>query len=81
LRLLSRYAGVLDEDDTLATPAVQQHVVTHVHDLIALALGTTRDATEIAERRGARAARLHAVKADIASRVRTACYPRLGSPA
>jgi AraC-like DNA-binding protein len=66
LRLLSRYVGILDEDDTLAAPALQHHAVTHVHDLIALALGTTRDETEIAQARGARAARLHAIKQDVA---------------
>jgi threonine/homoserine/homoserine lactone efflux protein/AraC-like DNA-binding protein len=37
-----------------------------VHDLIGLALGVTRDAAEIAAGRGSRAARLRAIKADIA---------------
>jgi AraC-like DNA-binding protein len=40
-------------------------VVTHVYDLVALALGATRDATAIANDRGARAARLHAIKTEI----------------
>jgi AraC-like DNA-binding protein len=36
-----------------------------VHDLIALVLGASRDAAEIANGRGLRATRLHAIKADI----------------
>jgi AraC-like DNA-binding protein len=43
-------------------------VVTHVHDLISLALGATRDGGELADRRGLAAARLRAIKADIARR-------------
>jgi transcriptional regulator GlxA family with amidase domain len=39
--------------------------VTHVYDLAALALGATRDATEVAKNRGLRAARIGAIKADI----------------
>jgi AraC-like DNA-binding protein len=38
-----------------------------VHDLIAMALGATRDAAAVANGRGMRAARLKAVKADIAA--------------
>jgi AraC-like DNA-binding protein len=36
-----------------------------VYDLVALALGATRDAAEIANGRGVRAARLHAIKTEI----------------
>lgn len=49
----------------LATPGLQRLAVTHVHDLVALALGATHDATHVAEERGVSAARLRAVK-DIA---------------
>ena len=51
----------------LTTPALQQLAVTHIHDLLALALGATRrDAAEIAQySRGMRAARLRAAKAFI----------------
>ena len=66
LRLLTRYVAILEEADALAAPDMQHHAVTHIHDLIALAVGTTREAAEIAARRGARAARLRAIKADIA---------------
>ena len=41
----------------------------HLHDLIALALGATRDASELAKGRGVRSARLHALKADIAANI------------
>ena len=49
----------------LASPELQQVAVTHVYDLAALALGATRDATEVAKNRGLRAARIGAIKADI----------------
>jgi AraC-like DNA-binding protein len=39
--------------------------VPHIHDLVSLALGPTRDATESAKAGGLRAARLHAIKADV----------------
>ena len=37
--------GILDETDMLATDA-QRHAVAHVHDLVALTLGATRDGAE-----------------------------------
>ena len=65
LKLLRGYLGALDHDDIVIAPELQTHAVTHVHDLVALALGANRDAAQAAEDRGARAARLHAIKADI----------------
>jgi AraC-like DNA-binding protein len=65
LRLLMGYAQVLNDDVALTTPELRRAVTTHVHDLAALALGATRDATEIANIRGVRAARLHAIKEEI----------------
>ncbi|MDO8401097.1 MAG: helix-turn-helix transcriptional regulator [Bradyrhizobium sp.] len=47
--------------DALAQHAVSQHLI----DLVVLALGAGRDATELAKGRGLAAARLEAVKADI----------------
>jgi AraC-like DNA-binding protein len=67
LQLLSSYLGMLDKAEMLAKPDLQRVVATHVHDLAALALGATRDAAEQARSRGARAARLQAIKADIAA--------------
>jgi AraC-like DNA-binding protein len=64
LRLLRGYVGLLDQHQP-APPELRRLVVTHVHDLVALALGASRDAAEIANGRGLRAARLHAFKADI----------------
>jgi AraC-like DNA-binding protein len=65
LRLLPRYLDILDDEDALRTPELRRSIVTHVHDLCALAIGATRDAAEIAAGRGLRAARLRAVKADV----------------
>jgi AraC-like DNA-binding protein len=65
LRLLVGYLGVLDANGALATPELQRSVVTHVYDLVALALGPGRDAAEIASRRGVRAARLREAIAGI----------------
>lgn len=67
LRLLTRYIGILQEAESLATPDLRRQVVPHIHDLMALAIGATRDAAEIAKSRGAWAARMHAIKQDIAS--------------
>lgn len=65
LRLLSNYIAALIDDPALATPEVQRLAVIHIHDLLALTLGATRDVAALAIGRGARAARLRAVKADI----------------
>jgi AraC-like DNA-binding protein len=65
LRLLKNYLGILTEEVTLTNPELCQAAVTHIHDLIALAIGATRDGAELAAGRGLRAARLRAVKADI----------------
>jgi AraC-like DNA-binding protein len=64
LRLLTHYVGILDQTDMLATDA-QRHAVAHVHDLVALTLGATRDGAEAAKARGAGAARLSVIKDDI----------------
>ncbi len=69
LRLLAGYLGVLSDAATLASSDLSRAAVTHVHDLIALAIGATRDGAELASRRGLRAARLRAVKADVAAHV------------
>src|SRR5215472_12623888 len=64
LNLLISYARGLINDHPL-TPRLQPLVVTHFQDLIAAAVGATRDAQAIAEGRGIRAARLSAIIADI----------------
>jgi len=65
LSLLRRYIGLLGDSEVKAAPELRHAVVTHVHDLIALAVGAGREAEEIAGARGLAAARLHAMKADI----------------
>jgi AraC-like DNA-binding protein len=65
LRLLTQYIEGLSDGYQLATPELQRIVVTHVHDLAALVIGATRDATALAEGRSVGAARLGAIKADI----------------
>jgi AraC-like DNA-binding protein len=63
LQLLARYVDVLDEAET---PELQQSASNHILDLIALTLGASGDARHLASQRGARAARLKAIKDDIA---------------
>ena len=65
LQLLTRYLCLFDDQQSLATPELRSLVVNHVYDLVALALGATRDAAAIANGRGVRAARLHAIKTEI----------------
>jgi AraC-like DNA-binding protein len=65
LRLLTSYAGVVEETSALAMPELRGLLVAHFHDLVAMAIGATRDAAEVARGRGVRAARLAAIKAYI----------------
>jgi AraC-like DNA-binding protein len=68
LQLLLHYIAVVDETEAWDA-SLQHHVVAHVHDLMALTIGATRDSAEVAKEHGARAARLCAIKQDIASRL------------
>jgi AraC-like DNA-binding protein len=65
LQLLTRCVRLFDDHQSLASPELCRLVVAHVYDLVALALGATRDAAAIANGRGVRAARLHAIKTEI----------------
>lgn len=65
LRLLVRYLEILSEESSPATPELQELAAAHAYDLLAVALGATRDAAETARRRGVCAARLQAIKTDI----------------
>jgi len=69
LRLLTRYVSAANDGLALAEPALRRSFIAHVHDLVALALGATPDATELAQSRGLRAARLDAIKADVIARL------------
>jgi AraC-like DNA-binding protein len=61
LRLLTGYVDAIRSADALADPALRDVAVTHIYDLVALALGAKPDAHELAENRGLRAARQTAI--------------------
>lgn len=65
LRLLPRYLRAVCDEMPLASPELRHLATTHVHDLMALAIGATRDGAALAQSRGLSAARITAVKADI----------------
>lgn len=65
LQFLMRYLDIVRDTQAVADANTQGMVATHVHDLLALTLGATRDAAEIAKGRGLTAARLRAIKTDI----------------
>jgi len=67
LPLLVGYVGALRLSE-LTNPASCDLVVSHVYDLVALVLGAKAGAREIAEQRGARAARLAAILREIERR-------------
>lgn len=64
--LLLSYSQALLGDESLSSGALQNVAVNHVFDLVVLALGSSRDPS--AREGGLRAARLAAIKADIAAR-------------
>ena len=64
LQLLTSYVGIF-EDAPVLSPELQRLAIDHVYDLVAVMLGATRDAAELARGRGLQAARLRALKADI----------------
>ena len=66
LKLLIDYVKVAQGGQGIAGADLQHLAAAHICDLMALAVGTTRDATEAAQGRGLRAARLRAIKQDIA---------------
>jgi AraC-like DNA-binding protein len=57
IRLLTGYTRLLLRHDGPVLPESHRLAVSHIYDLIALALGATRDAAEIAKARGLPAAR------------------------
>jgi AraC-like DNA-binding protein len=66
LRLLAGYIDMLTKDCMrLETAELRRLAVNHVHDLVALSLGATREAANVAAGRGLRAARIRAIKADV----------------
>lgn len=65
LTLLVRYLDVVRGGDELTNPAIGQSIADHIVDLAALALGARGDYAELARQRGAKAARLGAIRSDI----------------
>jgi AraC-like DNA-binding protein len=57
IRLLIGYTGLLFGEGIPASPELRRLAVNHLHDLVVLALGATRDAAEVAKGRGLRVAR------------------------
>jgi AraC-like DNA-binding protein len=64
-RLLAAYLAVLEDPSQPATLEFRHLMATHVLDLVALTIGATRDAAEIASGRGLRAARFADITSDI----------------
>jgi AraC-like DNA-binding protein len=65
VRLLTGYVRLLQGEVGQMSPQLKAASSAHVRDLVALAIGATGDTAEIASGRGARIARLRAVKTDI----------------
>ena len=65
LRLLTQYALNARDEQAVSNRDLQHLMVSHIYDLMAVAIGATRDVEEMAQGGGLRAARLHAVKRDI----------------
>jgi AraC-like DNA-binding protein len=66
LRLLRGYLATLRENAAAADPTLGRLVRSQIYDLVALAIGTTREGTEIALTRSVPAAQLKAIKDDLA---------------
>jgi AraC-like DNA-binding protein len=73
LRLLLRYLEALRQESSTTTPELQELAVAHICDLLAVVFGATRDAAETAKKRGVRAARLLAIKADVERNLADGC--------
>jgi AraC-like DNA-binding protein len=65
LRLLKSYVRAICGGLAVEQPELRNLVTTHVHDLVALIIGASRDGMAVAEARGLAEARLTAIKADI----------------
>ena len=64
-RILLAYARALHAEAALMPPEDMAQCMTHLQDLAVLAIGAGREAEQIARGRGARVARLRAIRADI----------------
>lgn len=66
LNLLTKYVGLTWEEGVATSPELKHLMATHIYDLMAVAVGATRDAEAAAQGSGLHAARLNAIKQDIA---------------
>jgi AraC-like DNA-binding protein len=66
LSLLTNYVALTWDEQVTASSEMKHLMANHICDLMAVMLGATLDAGEAARGSGVRAARLHAVKQDIA---------------
>jgi AraC-like DNA-binding protein len=71
LRLLSGYAALLRREPYLSDRKLVALAVTHIYDLMILALGATRDGAALLLGPGVRAARLKAIQAHICENLAT----------
>ncbi|RXH07623.1 helix-turn-helix domain-containing protein [Bradyrhizobium guangzhouense] len=70
MKLLSRYLSILGDGQLDGmTPALRALCATHLRDLVAVVVGATREAADVAKVRGVPAARLAALKADIVANI------------
>jgi AraC-like DNA-binding protein len=69
LNLLGSYVKILQAEADGMSPELLAVSANHIHDLVSLAVGATREAAVTARGRGGRAARLHAIKMDIIANV------------
>jgi len=69
LYLLTRYVDIVQAGDESQFREIAHTVSTHIFDLAALALGARGDSADIAKQRGAKAARLAAIRSDILGRL------------
>jgi AraC-like DNA-binding protein len=67
LTLLTKYVRAIAQDRSPTATDLGRLVATRIHDLVALTIGASRDGEAVAKARGLRAARLRAIKADIAA--------------
>src|SRR5712671_1074609 len=72
LRMLTDYVRLAQDSEYAMDRQLQHLFVGHVHDLMAAVVGASRDAMAITQGRGQRAAKLHAIKEDIARNVHEA---------
>jgi AraC-like DNA-binding protein len=66
LRLLRNYIDAFTDNPGLVQPDYGGLLASQIQDLVAIAVGATRDAAEIAHGRGIKAGRMRAIKSDIA---------------